>query len=116
MPEKTIREEIEDVILLSLSETELVGKSLPVQLLTWFKEIVDVVDAIADKPFESDRAEIEKEVVEAALEVWDEGVVPYDVPAVGPYLETMIEQQLRSLIAPAVAAAFARAAAREEGA
>jgi hypothetical protein len=56
--------------------------------------------------YEGDRTELVAKATELALHVFDKYVVDYDVPNVGPLVETWVESAVRGAIPTLVAEAF----------
>lgn len=53
--------------------------------------------------YDGDRAELTERVTELVLHVFDEHVVKYDVPNVGPLVETWVEGTIRGALPTVVA-------------
>lgn len=71
------------------------------------EELAEAVHA-AVSGLDGDRSKLKAEATVLALKVFDDVVVPYDVPNVGAVVESWIEQTIRGAIPTLVSAAFDR--------
>lgn len=75
------------------------------------EELAEAVHAAAIT-WEGDRSELKAKATVLALKVFDDVVVPYDMPNVGPVVESWIESTIRGTIPTLVSAAFDRLPAK----
>lgn len=71
------------------------------------EELAEAVHAAA-AGLEGDRAKLKADATVLALRVFDDVVVPYDIPNVGPVVESWIESTIRGAIPTLVSTAFDR--------
>lgn len=103
-----VAKEIRDVIALTQPDAFPPDASALLKFSTWGCELADAVHAVAEKWEDGDLSELQAPAIAAAETVWDELIVPLDVPNVPEIFEKMIEGQIRGMIPAAVGSLFAR--------
>lgn len=80
--------------------------------LSWgarcLEETAEAVHAAA-QGWDGDRDQLEAQATKVVLQLFDDVIVPYDIPGIGAMTETWLEMSLRAALPGVVAAAFDRA-------
>lgn len=115
MPEYNLEAEIKDV--LRLTDKDAFDADAPwfVRYSTWLAEIGDALQALAKTFSDDDLDSLQLPLIRAAEKVWDEVVVPYDVPNVPAFAERWVESSLRAAIPAFIGEAISRAKAVNSG-
>lgn len=103
-----VAKEIRDVIALTEPDAFPPSASVLYRLTTWACEIADAVHAVAEKWETGDLKDLEPAAIEAALAIWDDVIVPLDVPRVPEVFERILEGQIRGAIPTTIGGLFAR--------
>ena len=105
-----LADEIRDV--LRLSEPGALADLSPLLIVTtWAEEIAEAAHAAAVAYESVDREQLVVATTEMALQVWDDQIVPQDIPGLPEPIEKLVESSIRSMIPSLVLSLFAKKAA-----
>lgn len=109
MHKHDLEKEIRDVLKLTDADAFAAGTSRAMKATTWLCEVSDALHALASKLDEGQLASLAIPATGIVLQVWDDVVVPQDMPGIPAGVELMIESSIRSMLPSIVFSAFALA-------
>lgn len=104
-----LEKEIRDVI--ELTQPDAFDPDTPIyaRLTKWACELGDAIHAVSLKVEAGELDAFRKPLTDAALRVWDEKIVPMDIPTLPEFAERYVESCIRPLIPAAIDEVVARA-------